>query len=370
MKSVPCIRLTHLSTEQKLALAIADNKMSDELHFDVGALTTLLGELDAIDFRIELTGFDTAEVDIMLAAPTISTADPADATTEGKQAATAVTRAGDLWLLGKHRLLCGNALSSKDYELLLGTEKAELIFTDPPYNTSVGKVSGLGKAQHAEFAMASGEMSPNEFVGFLSQLMGHLCRFSIDGSIHFLCMDWRHIWEMMEASRAAYSELKSVCVWNKTNGGMGSLYRSKHEFVFVFKKGSAPHINNIELGKTGRYRTNIWDYAGVNTFRAGRDDDLATHPTVKPVALVADAIRDCSRRGALVLDPFMGSGTSILAAERTRRRAAGMEIDPGYVDATIRRWQTMTNGKAILAGDGPTFDELTTIRSAAEVDHV
>ena len=273
-------------------------------------------------------------------------------------------------MLNGHRLLCGNALDEESYPRLLGHERADMVFTDPPYNVPIqGHVSGLGRSTHGEFAMASGEMSRAEFTRFLSTYMGHLARFSTDGSIHFHCMDWRHLREILAAGDAAYTELKALCVWNKTNGGMGSLYRSKHEMVLVYKNGAAPHINNVELGRHGRYRTNVWDYPGVNTFRSGRDEDLALHPTVKPVSLVADAIRDCSKRGSLVLDPFAGSGTTILAAERTGRRAAAIELDPRYVDTAIRRWQALTGGKAILAGDGKSFDDGATARQAAEADH-
>lgn len=371
MEEIPCIRLTHLSEAQKIGLAIADNKMSDESQFDPGALSKLLAELDGLDFQIELTGFDTAEIDMILAAPTISTDDPADMAVDPDGTTAPVTRVSDLWALGSHRLLCGNALNPADYELLLGDDKAEMVFTDPPYNLKInGHVSGLGKARHAEFAMASGELSSDDFLGFLKTTAANLCTFSTDGSIHFICMDWRHTWEISEAGKAKYSELKAVCVWNKTNGGMGSFYRSKHELIFVFKNGSAPHVNNIDLGRTGRYRTNVWDYPGVNTFGASRDNDLSIHPTVKPVALVADAIRDCSKRDAIILDPFAGSGTTILAAERTRRRAACMEIDPGYVDAAIRRWQTLAGETAILTDDGRSFDEVAASRSDMEVDHV
>ena len=206
-------------------------------------------------------------------------------------------------------------------------------------------------------------MSKSEISKFLTDIMHNLVRFST-----FL-YGRRHLREMLEPGEAAYTELKAFCVWNKSNGGMGSLYRSKNELVFVFKNGTASHVNNIQLGKHGRYRTNVWDYAGANTFRKGRQEDLDSHPTVKPVSLVADAIRDCSKRGALVLDPFLGSGTTILAAERTGRRAAGIEIDPGYVDTAIRRWQTLTGAKAVLAGEELSFDEVAMLRQPAEAHY-
>jgi hypothetical protein len=228
----------------------------------------------------------------------------------------------------------------------------------------------LGSIHHREFAMASGEMNEAEFTQFLTTTCKNASVFSLDGAIHFVCMDWRHIAEIMATRKAVYSELKNVCVWTKDNGGMGSLYRSQHEFVFVFKVGTGRHINTIELGRSGRYRTNVWSYAGVNTMRAGRLDDLAMHPTVKPVALVADAIKDCSRRGDIVLDPFAGSGTTIIAAHKTGRCAYAMEIDPLYVDVVIRRWQTFSNQQALHHETGRPFDELARVReSSPEVCH-
>ena len=240
----------------------------------------------------------------------------------------------------------------------------EFAFTDPPYNVAIdGHVCGLGRIQHREFAMGCGEMSEAEFTAFLKTVFALLADNSIDGSIHQVCMDWRHIWEMLEAGRTVYSELKNLCVWNKSNAGMGSIYRSKHELVFVWKSGTAAHLNNFELGQHGRHRSNVWDYPGINTMRPGRLEELAMHPTVKPVALVADAIKDCSRRGGLVLDPFCGSGTILIAAERTGRKARALEIDPIYVDVAVRRWQACAGKSAILAGSSETF-EMTADRRA------
>ena len=370
MERVPCIQLHHLNEAQKTALAIADNKLGDMSHFDPELLAKQLADLCAIDFTIELTGFETAEVDILLEPPKISATDPADSFTAPDFNAVPVSQAGDIWMLNEHRLLCANAVEAEAYARVLRSQRADMVFADPPYNVPIqGHVSGLGRSRHGEFAMASGEMSPDEFTRFLSTYMGHLTRFSTDGSIHFHCMDWRHLREILDAGDAVYTELKALCIWNKTNGGMGSLYRSKHELVLVYKSGTAPHVNNVELGRHGRYRTNVWDYAGANTFRSGRDEDLALHPTVKPVSLVADAIRDCSKRGSLVLDPFAGSGTTILAAERTGRRAAAIELDPHYVDTAIRRWQALTGGKAILGDDGSCFDDIALSRDARKADH-
>jgi DNA modification methylase len=252
------------------------------------------------------------------------------------------------------------------FDFLLKGETADLVFSDPPYNVPIrGHVSGMGKVQHREFEMASGEMSEREFTSFLVQAFRLLKKFSKDGSIHFQCIDWRHLFEMLSAGREVGWALKNVCVWAKDNGGMGSLYRSRHELVCVFKNGLAPHVNNVELGRFGRNRTNVWQYRGMNSIGNGRDEKLALHPTVKPVALIADAILDCSNRGGLVLDAFLGSGTTILAAERTGRRCVGIELDPHYIDVAIRRWEKTTKKVASLEASGQTFSEAETQRISA-----
>ena len=255
----------------------------------------------------------------------------------------AISQPGDLWRIGDHYLLCGNALDAESYKRLPGSAKAQLVFTDPPYNVAIaGNVSGLGKSKHREFAMASGEMSQSEFTQFLRTAFEQLCTASADGSIHFICMDWRHMREVLDAAGETYKELKNLCVWTKTNAGMGSFYRSQHELVFVFKNGNAPNVNNVELGRFGRNRSNVWHYAGVNTFGKDRDAELGMHPTIKPLALVADAIMDCSNRGAIVLDAFAGSGTTLIAAERTGRKGYGIELDPHYIDTILRRFEAFT----------------------------
>ena len=245
--------------------------------------------------------------------------------------------AGDLWQLGPHRLICGDALDPRIVADLLDSEKAEMVFTDPPYNVAIdGNVSGLGKVRHREFAMASGEMTRAEFTAFLSSAFANLVAYSLDGSIHFVCMDWRHVGEMLEAGAANYAELKNMIVWVKDNGGMGSFYRSRHELIFAFKNGVAPHLNSFELGQNGRYRTNVWEYRGVNTLKSGRLEELALHPTVKPVAMIVDAIKDVSRRAGIVLDLFGGSGSSLIAAHKTGRRARVCELDPVYCDRILQ----------------------------------
>jgi DNA modification methylase len=247
----------------------------------------------------------------------------------------------------------------------MGRDRAAMVFADPPYNVRITAWLNHGKIKHREFARASGEMSPAEFADFLKAWMRLAATYSEDGAILFGCIDWRHLGEMHGAGQEIFGPPLNLVVWNKTNAGQGSFYRSQHELIFIYKNGDAPHLNNVELGRHGRHRSNVWTYAGVNTFRKGRLDDLSVHPTVKPIALVADAIKDCSRRGAIVLDPFMGSGTTLLAADRVGRRAYGLEIDPLYVDAAIRRWQDVTKRDAILAATGQTFEEVAAARSSA-----
>lgn len=367
LTEVPTIRLDHLSEAQKRAYIIADNKLAELAGWDPDILKIEFQFLSSIElaFDIEITGFDTAEIDLVLGGDKSAPADPeADEIPEPTDGPV-VSRHGDLWLLGKHRLLCADARDPAAYERLLAGEKAQLVFTDPPYNVPIdGNVTGKGRIHHREFAMASGEMSGDEFTAFLTSVLTNLADASEDGSIHFICMDWRHLLELLTAGRERYVELKNICVWNKSNAGMGSFYRSQHELVLVFKNGTAPHINNFGLGERGRYRTNIWPYAGVNSLKASRMDELAMHPTVKPVALVADAIRDCSKRNRIVLDAFIGSGTTVIAAEKTGRLAYGLEIDPAYVDGAVRRYEVYTGETAVLAETGQTFAEVVAARAS------
>ena len=367
MTTVPTVQLEHLSKAQVRAYVIADNKLAECAGWDRDLLAIELQELAEIDldFALEVTGFETAELDLLIGGgPHDAETDPADAWEGPDPDAPTVSRPGDLWQVGPHRLLCGDALDRASYDRLLSGQKAQLVFVDPPYNVRIeGFVSGLGRTRHGEFAMASGEMSAAEFTAFLEQALRHHAAHSHDGALHFVCMDWRHVGELLAASRRVYSACKNLCVWVKTNAGMGSLYRSQHELVYVFKVGTAPHVNNVALGRHGRSRSNVWHYAGVNSFGAERDEALATHPTVKPVRLVADAILDGSRRGDLVLDGFAGSGTTLLAAERTGRIGCGLEIEPRYVDAAIRRMAEHAGLEAKLAESGKTFTEVAAERA-------
>lgn len=361
MATLPTIRIEHLSDAQKRAYIIADNRLAELAGWDQEILAIelqALAELD-LDFDIEITGFETAEIDLVIEGLAEHAPDEADDIPETDETASPIAAPGDLWLLGDHRLLCRNALKSESYVELMAGELAEMVITDPPYNVPIdGHVCGLGAIKHADFAMASGEMSEAEFEVFLKTAFGEMARFTSDGALHYIFMDWRHMAELLSAGRSVYGDLVNLCIWNKANGGMGSFYRSKHELVFVFKNGTKPHINNVELGRHGRNRTNVWDYAGVNSLRKGRLEELAMHPTVKPVQLIADAILDATRRGGIVLDPFAGSGSTILAAERAGRRAFAMEIDPVYVDVAIRRFEAVTGKTAIHAASEFAFAEL------------
>lgn len=308
------------------------------------------------ELDLTITGFEFPEIDLVL--DLASQVQPAEDDVPEPENGPTVSRAGDLWILGNHRLYCGDSRMETSYIALMGDDRAQMAFTDPPYNVKIdGHVCGNGSIRHAEFAMAFGEMTEQQFVMFLLTTFLLMGKFSVKGSMHFICMDWRHTVEIQLAARQSDFALKNICVWVKDNGGMGSLYRSRHEFVFVFKHGDEPHINNIELGKYGRNRTNVWEFPGVNTMRKGRLQELAMHPTVKPVAMVAEAIRDCSRRGGIILDPFGGSGTTLIACEKTGRHARLIEIDPRYVDVTIHRWQNLTGRKAVLVSTGQSFEE-------------
>ncbi|ODR95327.1 DNA methylase N-4 [Methyloceanibacter stevinii] len=368
LKDVPTLRLSHLSPAERRAYVLADNKLALNAGWDKETLAIELQALVDMEFDVTLTGFSLAEIDLSLdQAHEASAAISGSALDEIPEAPTRpTTQAGDLWLLGRHRLLCGDARSKDDVTRLMDGERADLIFTDPPYNVAIdGHVCGLGSVRHREFAFASGEMTETEFTSFLCTTLGNAAAAAKDGAIAFVCMDWRHMREVLDAGREAFSELKNLCVWNKTNGGMGTFYRSKHELVFVFKVGTAEHTNSFGLGDTGRYRTNVWDYAGISSPTKGRLDDLAMHPTVKPVALVADAIRDCSRRGEVVLDVFGGSGSTLIAAEACGRCARLIEYDPAYCDTIVTRFEAFTGKPARHAPMRLTFEEVREHRTLA-----
>lgn len=360
LSEVPVVRLDHLTANERRAYLLADNRLALEAGWDRELLALELQELQALDFDLPALGFSLPEIDKLYEElEDAQTAGPDAQDDEIPQLSeTIVTRTGDLWVLGNHRLICGDARAEENYDRLLEGEDIGVIFSDPPYNVKIeDNVSGLGQVRHTDFAMASGEMTSEQFVEFLIAGFAPAAARCRDGAIAFICMDWRHMTELNEAGNQVFDELKNVCIWNKKNAGMGAFYRSKYEMVFVFKKGTAPHLNTFGLGEGGRHRSNVWDYAGVSGLSQAGLNELAMHPTVKPVALIVDALKDCSGRGDVVLDNFGGSGSTLIAAHKCGRRARLVEYDPGYCDTIVRRWQTYT-GKSASLMDGGTFEDV------------
>lgn len=361
LATVPTILVDHLSDAQIRAYRIADNRLAELSDWDDRILVQELQSLSDLnlDFALDLTGFDLPEIDQLLSTTDDNDLNPDDDPPPEvpNRDNLPVTVSGDLWCLGDHRLICGDARDPSVYELLMGGSSAVAIITDPPFNVPIsGHVSGKGRIKHGEFVVASGEMSNLQFEAFLTAALSCAADVSKPGSVQYVFMDWRGIETLLRVGGKVYGTLLNLCVWSKTNGGMGSFYRSQHELIAVFKKGDKPHINNVQLGKFGRNRTNVWTYPGCNSFGSDRDEALAIHPTVKPVAMIADAIRDCSHRNDVILDPFVGSGTLFVACERTGRIGYGIELDPYYVDTAIRRWQRETGEAAIHAPSGETFE--------------
>lgn len=356
LTEVPVIRVRFLTDADRRAFAIAENRIAELSGWDEALLTEELRFLLDDGFELEITGFSTNDLDFAIVDEVpASEREMVELPDSSKDA---VSRPGDLWLIGPHRLFCGDSRAVASFEMLLGDERATLVFADAPYNVPIdGHVSGNGRVHHREFAMASGEMTPAEFTHFLRAVFRLCVRYSTDGSIHYQCMDWRHLREILDAADGVYSQFKQLLVWNKRNAGQGAFYRSQHELVLVFKSGRAKHINNFGLGETGRYRTNVLDYPGANGFYRGRNRDLADHATIKSTALVADLLLDCSNRCDLVLDPFCGSGTTLLAAHHTGRRGAAIELDPLFIDTAIRRLTT-ASGLVAIHADGRPFEEV------------
>lgn len=344
LPEIPTITLPGLSADQKRALRIADNKIALNAGWDTDLLRVELETLVVSEIDIGSLGFASGEIDVILS----SRANDPDDELIPELRATATSQPGDIWLLGDHRVGCGDCRDQAFMEAVVGSgERIDAAFLDPPYNVRIQGHANV-KSRHREFAMASGEMSEADFRAFLTETLGACAGVSRDGAVHYVCMDWRHMADVQAAGGAVYGDFLNLCIWNKSNAGMGSLYRSKHELIFVYRVGDAQHFNAVELGRHGRNRTNVWDYGSVNTFAGNRKGDLALHPTVKPVAMVADALQDVTRRGDLVLDAFLGSGSTLIAAERTGRRFRGMDIDPLYVDLVVERWATLTGGKPRL----------------------
>lgn len=362
---VPVLRADHLDADELRAYAIAENKLGEKGEWDFSTLAVEVKELNEIDgLELEVTGLDTLEIEKLLldeagAAATVAESEEIEEPAEGEP----VSRIGDIFKIGNHKLACGSSRDPETFSRLMGNDRARMVVADLPYNVRIERnVSGLGRKKHGEFVEGSGEMTPAEFTSFMSDIFSNLVAYSVNGSIHFQCMDWRHQAEMMAAGSKNYTELKNMLVWAKTNAGMGTFYRSQYELIYAWKSGRQPHVNNFGLGETGRWRSNLLTYPGCNVFRKGRDEDLEAHSTVKPTQLVADLIRDVSHVGDIVLDPCAGSGTTILAAERVKRRARCIELDPKYVDVAIRRARTRLGLDAIHVETGLTFDELAEVR--------
>ncbi len=368
---IPVLKIEHLTDVEKRAYVLADNKLAEKAGWDDEILAIELQGIIDLDFDITLTGFETGEIDVLLDGE-VAAGDEADDVYPDYDPALSITRAGDCWHLGEHVLICGDARDEATYERLMAGERAAYCISDPPYNVKIdGHAGGLGRVHHREFAMASGEMSQAEFAAFLGQVFQHIRGYTVDGAIAAIFMDWRHMAEMLVAGNKNFVELKNLCIWVKPNGGMGSFYRSRYELAFIWKCSPGKHVNNFGLGQH-RSRSNVWEYAGVNSFKRGRMQELEAHPTVKPASMIADAIRDCSRRNDLILDPFCGSGTVFLAAERSGRRARAIEIDPHYCDVAIRRWQRRTGKSATHMESRVAFvecEEQTSALAKSEVRH-
>lgn len=361
--TVPAIEVGDLTPAEKRAFVLADNRLCERGRWDEALLAENLQILDGLEteFDLDATGFSVSEIDQLLDLKIGDNETAEEAFFE--PVAEPISRQGDLWILGKHRLFCGDALERASYEHVISDGRARLLLTDPPYNIAARTIGRRAAREHGDFLSGAGELDDHGFMTFLTTLFQHVHAVSVDGALAYVFMDWRHARHVLAAGHSVFDELKNICVWAKTNAGMGSLYRSQHELVFVFKVGRAAHVNTVELGKNGRHRSNVWQCAGANGLHgaiedASREQTLAAHPTVKPVRLLADAILDASRRGEIVLDPFLGSGSTLMACERTGRVCRGIELDPRYADTAIERWQAYTGELARHDASGASYDEL------------
>lgn len=360
LSTVPSITLSHLNEKQKRAYRLADNKIAENGGWNLELLQLEIKDLEQIcagDLDIRITGFNDAELDQIINLGDTVPADPKVNHIPFIPEDEIVSVLGDIWQIGPHRIICDNSLEESTFNQIMDGAVADTVLQDPPYNVKInGHVCGSGAIHHKEFAMASGEMSVEEFINFLKQNF-FLCKaHSKTGALHYNFMDWRHISEIMTAGNAVFDEFINMCVWVKKTGGMGSLYRSQHELCFIFRNGKKSHMNNVQLGKHGRYRTNVWQYAGANSFGQHKGD-LKLHPTVKPVEMLRDAILDCTPRGGIVLDSFLGSGSTLIAAQQAGRVCRGIELEPIYIDTTIRRFQEMFGIEAIHVQSGQTYNQ-------------
>jgi len=357
---VPCIIISQRSAAEISALRIAVGAFPTWATWDRNQLRVELPKIIAElpDLLMQEIGLSVPVVDSWLALPASQANDPADEVPEVDASTPPTCQVGDHWQLGPHLVLCGDALDAQSYERLLGNRAIRLVLSEPPYNVKVNGHVSKRTGKFSEFAMASGEMSDDEFRDFLVTAFRLVARVSASGAIGFFFIDWRHARLMQEAAHDIFAEFKNHIVWVTDSPALGTFYRSQHEFVLAYKIADGKHINNFSLGQHGRTRANVWHYAGMSSFGVGRDEALSMHATPKPVAMLIDAILDCSDPGDLVLDPFGGSGSTLVAAERAHRRARLIEISPLYVDTIIRRWEAVAGQEAILLGAGQTFAEI------------
>jgi DNA modification methylase len=364
MVEVPTVSIEYLTEHEVRAFALADNKLTENSQWDRKLLAEQLKMLceAELDFSVDVTGFEMDAVDVLvegLTAAPKGNCDPADALPETTTAAP-VSEPGDVWLLGRHRVLCGNSLDESSFSTLMQDRRANVVITDPPCNLAGTHVTEPGSIRPKESKMVADEMNESEFADCLAQAFRLLASHSVNGSLHYIFTDWPHAGEILTAGKHAYSKLRNVCVWIKDKAGTSSLYRNQHELVFVFQSGQHEHWDNVRPIQFGRHRTNVWSYPGLNSFsRTAEEKNLVElHPTVKPVSLVVDVILDCSAQGNIVLDPFLGSGTTLMAAERTGRICHGIELGPGNVDTILRRWQALNGLVATHVVSGRSFADL------------
>jgi DNA modification methylase len=372
LDAVPVLLVDHLSDDELRLYAIADNRIAERAGWDDSILAIEFADLEVAcpDISLSVSGFDLPKIDWICAKETQEDWTDLDKQVE-PSSADPVTRLGDVWLLGdRHRLICGDSTNPDVLEELMSGERASLVGTDPPYNLRARDYSGNGKKKHRDFAMGAGEMSRSDFTNFLARSFQAILPHLTPGAMVYAFMDWKHVRELIAAGDVSGLELLNICVWDKGKGGMGAFYRSAHELVCVFKNGKDPHKNRVQLGRHGRDRTNIWRYEGMNSFARGREKALGMHATVKPVQMISDLLLDASDRGDIVFDGFGGSGTTMIAAEKTRRLSRLVELDPTYCDTIVSRFQQAFGIEAIHAELGLTFAEVLALRSTEGPDDV
>lgn len=358
LTEIPCVIVDHLNECERRLLSIAVNRLQEKGSWDIVQLKLEFESLIDLDIPVEASGFELPEIEVVLSLGDDDLDEEANNTPPVDYRQPAVSRPDDRWRLGRHVVLCADACEERSYQTLMDGEVARLMLTDPPFNCPIdGFVGGKGEIRHREFVAATGEMSDDRFESFLHDFLVYAMSHVVDGGIGLSFIDWRQIELLLHAGRRSDLSLQNIIVWNKGRGGMGGTYRNAHELVAMFKRGSTAHLNNIELGKHGRDRTNIWSYPGATTLGSSARQQLKSHPTPKSVELIVDAILDLTSRNDVVLDPFLGSGTTLIAAEKSGRRCYGLELDPAYVDVIVRRWQAFTGGGAVRA-DGRSFADL------------